>query len=162
MKKCYVKLDENNIVKQKQYYNEDGFIEVDDNVTCGMLLNEDKTFSIPERDIEQIRIDKKQELTNAFNLESIKPVEVNSISYNGGFESAIKLDAAKRLNETAGLTEVSFYGIDNKPNVLSIGDATVVIMTIANKFQTDLAKYQSLKVELAGKKLVNTIEALSW
>jgi len=152
----------NNTVVQIQPNKEDGFIKIDDNIICGMVQNEDKTFSLPEKDIEQVRDLKKEELTNAFNEESTKPVEVNSIMYNGGFDSAIKLDAAKRLNETAGLTVVTFYDIDNKPNLLSIGDATVVIMTIGNKFQTDLAYYQDLKVQLAGKKLVNTIEALSW
>jgi len=120
------------------------------------------SVEIDKLNIPKARELKKQELSNAFINESLSPVEVNDIFYNGGFDSAIKLDAAKRLNETAGLTEVTFYDIDNKPNIKSIGDATVIIMTIANKYQVDLAKYQDLKVQLAGKKLVSTIEALSW
>ena len=120
-----------------------------------MLINNTKALNIAKEL-------KKDEFTNTFNLESIKPVEVNSISYNGGFDSAIKLDAEKRLKETAGLLEVTFYDVDNKPNILSIKDATDIIISIASKFQDDFAKYQGLKVQLEGKKTVNTIEALSW
>jgi len=112
--------------------------------------------------LEEERNKKKREITNAFILESLENVEVNSIVFNGGFDSAIKLDAAKRLNETAGHAEVTFYDIDNKPNKLSIEDATTVITTIANKYQQDLAKYQGLKVQLFNAKEIDTIESLSW
>jgi len=151
----------NNVVDHIIFEKKDGYIQVPDNVFGGMIQTVDG-FAAAKKDLETARNDKKDEITDAFNIESINTLEVNGIIYNGGFDSAIKLDAAKRLNETAGLTEVTFYDIDNKPNSLSIGGATVVIMTIANKFQTDLAKYQDLKVQLAGKKLVSTIEALSW
>ena len=101
---------------------------------------------------------KKQELKLSFELEANKPVN----GYVGGFDSAVKLDAAKRMLETAGATEVTFFDVDNKPNVLSISDATDVILAIGSKYQTDFAKYQGLKVQVDSKVKVSTVNSIVW
>jgi len=155
-------INENN----KEYSYEDDVTQeyLDEKINeLGLSPISDKDLIILRQpNLEDVRISKKDELTNAFILESLKNIEINNIFYNGGFDSAIKLDAEKRLKESTGLTEVIFYGIDNNPNKISIEDATTVIKTIANKFQDDLAKYQGLKVQLSSAKDIDTIEALGW
>ena len=108
------------------------------------------------------KTDKKQEIQRAFDVESNKPVDVNDILYNGGFDSALKLDGAKRMVEIAGLTEVTFYDVANKSNVLSIDGATNIILTIGAKYQVDFGKYQDLKVLIDSKLKVSTVESIVW
>jgi len=108
------------------------------------------------------KINKKVEMSYKFDEVSIKPVTVNDVIYNGGFDSALKLDGAKRLIELAGGSEVTFYDIDNKPNVLSIVDANTVILTISAKVQSDFGHLQDLKVLIASKLKVSTVESITW
>ena len=97
-----------------------------------------------------------------YNEVSIEPVPVNTIIYNGGYDSALKLDGAKRMAEMAGLTEVTFYDIDNKPNILSIDNANTIILTIGAKYQNDFKHLQNLKVLIESKLKVSTVEAIVW
>ena len=155
-------LIKNGIVTQTQPNAQTGFIKVPDGTAPNMLDNGDGTYSAPEIDLPSAKIKRKAKMASKFNTISIEPVPVNGITYNGGFDSALKLDGAKRLVELAGGTEVTFYDIDNKPNVLSIADATTVILTISAKVQTDFGHLQDLKVLIDSKLKVSTVEAIVW
>jgi len=52
---AWVKI-ENNIVIQKQPYQEDGFVEVADSVVCGMIKQGD-SFVVPPKTLEQAMIE---------------------------------------------------------------------------------------------------------
>lgn len=149
------------IVEQLQPNKQDGFIEVADNIVCGMIQT-DTDFIVPEIDLSSAKLNKKAEMRVKFNEVSVESVDVNGIIYNGGFDAALKLDGAKRLVELAGLTEVTFYGIDNKPKVLSIAEANTVILAISAKYQTDFAHLQELKVLIDSKQKVSTVETVNW
>jgi len=71
---------------------------------------------------------------------------LTAVTYQGGFDSAIKLDAAKRLSEVAGLTSVTFFDIYNKPHTLAIPDATTVILSVATAFQSSISRKQTAMV----------------
>ncbi len=114
------------------------------------------------RTLEDVKVLKKQEITKAFNEEIVKAVDVNGVLYHGGFDSALKLDGAKRISESAGATEVTFFDTSNKGAILSIGAATNVIAKIGAKYQIDFAKFEGLKVELEGKQKVSTVESMRW
>lgn len=49
----YAKI-ENNIIIQIQPNKEDGFVKVDENVVCGMIQNEDGSFSNPIIEVVQV------------------------------------------------------------------------------------------------------------
>jgi hypothetical protein len=57
----YAKI-ENDVVEQTQPNREDGFIEVGDNVVCGMIDNGDGSFSNPEMTPDQIELGKWRDL----------------------------------------------------------------------------------------------------
>jgi hypothetical protein len=87
---------------------------------------------------------KQNEIRTAYDIQAVLPVvDANSISWNGGFDSCIKLDAAKRLSESAGLTNVTFYDYNNDSHSLLIADALTVILTISQAFQTTMATKQT-------------------
>lgn len=86
----------------------------------------------------------------------------NGISYNGGYESAIKLDSAKRLAETLGLTTVTFFDIDNIGHNLTIAEAANVVSAIGVKYQQDFSKHQALKVQIDNATTIDEIDAIIW
>lgn len=90
---------------------------------------------------------KQADIRAAFNAVKNAPVTVNAVAYNGGYDSGIKIDAAKRMAQMAGLAEVTIFDLANTPQVLSIADAEALILTIGANYQTKFAKKQALLVQ---------------
>jgi len=61
---AWILLDDNNVVAQKKYSYENGFIEVSDDICCGMVQQSDGSFINPP----QTNADKLQLLRDARNL----------------------------------------------------------------------------------------------
>lgn len=91
------------------------------------------------------KLSKRAQIRSGYDyFNSLPVVDSNGVEWVGGFDSAIKLDAAKRLAETFGATEVTLYSYPNQPYVLSLADALAVIGLVANSYQTALATKNSL------------------
>ncbi len=73
-----------------------------------------------------------------------KITDANNVIWNGGYNSAVRLDAAKRLAVELSQTTVTFFDIDNLPKSLSIADAETVVHLVAIDFQTKFAAKQTL------------------
>lgn len=93
---------------------------------------------------------KQDAIRASFNRQQELPVNFNGVDWSGGFDSAIKLDAAKRLAQEALLDTVTFFDINNVGYVLSIADASNVVMAVASTYQTTLAKKQGFMVASSG------------
>ena len=90
---------------------------------------------------------KHSEIRSAFNTAALLPVtDSNGIAWSGGFDSAMKMDAAKRMAELAGLTEVALFDDANAEHVLNMADAAQVILTVGAVYQTKFAHKQALMV----------------
>lgn len=112
--------------------------------------------------LELIRNEKTIDIKNNFTEQEKENVLIDDVLYQGGYDSAIKLDSAKRLSESAGFETVTFYDADNIGHDLSIDDANLIVIRVAGKYQDDLKKYQSLKVEIKNAKTKEEIEAIKW
>lgn len=133
-------------------------IKVADDIVDELLQNRhSKAYDIVNKkiigyaqpfDIASEKLKKKSEIRNAFKVESKQPVTVNSIVWNGGYNAAVKKDAAKRMAELAGKTAVILYDISNNPHKLSLLDAEAVILQIGIRYQALLAEKQSLMVQV--------------
>ncbi len=95
---------------------------------------------------------KKSEIRTAFNTAQLLPVVINNVSWNGGKQSALDLDSAKRLEELAGNNMVTFYDNKNVGHSLAIAEATAIILQIGGDFK---AKYQHKQ------SLMNDVDALA-
>ncbi len=104
---------------------------------------------------------KRNVIRQSFKEESNKPVEVNSVLYHGGYESATKLDAAVRLVQTAGLDSVTFYDVENNESELAVSDALEVVTVIASKYQQDLVKKQGLMRQIQAASL-EELDGINW
>lgn len=105
-------------------------------------------YIAPVLTLAEVKAIKSNEIREAYSLDSVKPVLHNTINWHGGFESAQKLDSAKRLSESAGLTTVTFYDVTNRAHVLTMEQAQSVIAAVAVDYQTKLAEKQSLMVAI--------------
>lgn len=103
---------------------------------------------------------KKTQIRNEFNASQELSVTVNGVDYSGGFDSAIKLDAAKRLVEVLGAIEVTFYDVRNVGNVLSLAEAQYVVATIAMDYQTKFGIKQVRMVAVENATTIQEVEVV--
>lgn len=121
---------------------------------------------IPEPEFTDIELlanakeTKRNVIREEFEINSNVPVVVNQISYHGGFDSAIKLDAAKRLSEAAGAIEVTFYDVGNTGHILSLVDAQNVITVIGAKYQNDFGVKQARMVAVENALDISQVEVV--
>lgn len=111
-------------------------------------------------ELNTLRLQKKAAVRSAFIAESESPVLINGVAFHGGFDSALKLDGAKRLAELAGLSEVTFFDIDNLPHVLTIAEAAAIVLQIAGKYQMDFATKQSALVQIDNATTLTELETI--
>jgi hypothetical protein len=92
---------------------------------------------------------KKQQIRTAFTASASQPVtDANSITWDGGYDSALKLDAARRMAELAGQTTVTFYDASNAPHDLALADAAAVVLTLGADYQAKFAAKQALMAQV--------------
>ena len=119
-------------------------------------------FTLTEIGLVERKLEKKAEISASLESHENEPVESLTFTWNGGYESAMKLDAAKRMSELSGLTEVTFFDVDNQPHVLSLADATTVILTIGAKYQSDFQKKQALYQQIEDATTIEELDAIAW
>lgn len=103
---------------------------------------------------------KRNQIRNDFLAESEAPVLVGTVTYHGGFDSAIKLDAVRRLAESIGATEVTFYDVDNTGHILSLVDAQNVITVLGAKYQNDFSVKQARMVAVENALDISQVEVV--
>lgn len=91
---------------------------------------------------------KKSGIRSDFAVVALDNVVHNLITWNGGYDSAIKLDAAKRFAELNSLTTVDFFDINNVSNTLTIVEADEVIKAVAADYQSKFTIKQSAFVDI--------------
>lgn len=133
----------------------EGFIQYDE-------ANKPKELEdiISYNSLKEAKEAKRNTIRNEFITEAELPVEVNLIKYHGGFESASKLDAAKRMVEASGGTEVIFFDINNIGHTLSLIDAQIVILTIGNDYQNKFSIKQAKMVQVENATTIEELETI--
>lgn len=128
-------------------------------------LNDGNTPSPQYTDTELLanaKKDKENLIREEYESDCLSPVDVLGVTYNGGFESAIKLDAARRLVEAAGLPTVTFFDIDNNGHNLSLADALQVCIAVGASFQTKLARKQSAFNAIASALTIEEVNQIAY
>lgn len=89
-------------------------------------------------------------------------VNAIGIEWQGGFDSAIKLDAAKRLAEAAGATTVVLYDAEDVAHTLDMADATTVAIAVAAAYQAALAKKKAAFRAISAANTAEQLDAITW
>lgn len=111
--------------------------------------------------LAQAKETKRNQIRNAFNAQAELPVVVGTVSYHGGFDSASKLDAAKRMVEASGGLKVTFFDTTNLPHVLTLLEAATVILTIGADYQTKFATKQAKMAQVENATTILEVKNVS-
>ena len=122
----------------------------------------DKTAEELAEDLSVAKNKKREEIKQAFATEELQPVESLTIQWNGGYDSALKMDGAKRMAEMMTLNSVEFYDVNNIGHDLSIPDAETVITGVGAVYQTLFQKKQSLFRQIDSATTVAEVELVVW
>ncbi len=87
-------------------------------------------------EIEEVKEISRNIARDIFNTEVVKDITALGYTWQGGYDSAIRLDAARRLAEAAGQTTVTLHDVSHLPRVLSLAEVLQVVLTISQAFQT--------------------------
>ena len=125
------------------------------------IVNEAKELK-EQKDLENSKTEKYIEIKKDFTTQESESILIDGVQYQGGYDSAIKLDSAKRLSESAGAVGVVFYDAQNNPHELLLKDANDIVVAIAGKYQKDFGKYQALKVAIKYAETIEQVELIEW
>lgn len=125
------------------------------------IVNEAKELK-DQKDLENSKTEKYIEIKKDFTAQESESILIDGAEYQGGYDSAIKLDSAKRLSESAGAVGVVFYDAQNNPHELLLKDANDIVVTVAGKYQKDFGKYQALKVAIKDAETIEQVELIEW
>lgn len=125
------------------------------------IVNEAKELK-EQKDLENSKTEKYIEIKKDFTAQESESILIDGVQYQGGYDSAIKLDNAKRLSESTGAVGVVFYDAQNNPHELLLKDANDIVVAIAGKYQKDFGKYQGLKVAIKDAETIEQVELIEW
>lgn len=128
----------------------------------GEIVKVAPTPKTPAELLKEAKVAKRVEIRKAYDEAAIAPVDALEKTWDGGFESAIKLDAAMRLSQAAGAEGVVFFDATNLPHPLGFDDALQVCIAVAVAYQTTLAKKQDLYAQIDAATTVKKVEAILW
>ncbi len=117
---------------------------------------------IPEISLATLKLNKKSEIESNFIEDSLSSVNVFGLDWVGGFDSAIKLDAAMRLSQASGQTSVVFFDTNNVAHTLTFQQALQVILQVAGTYQFKLAKKNSKLNLINSATTASEVGAISW
>ncbi len=130
----------------------------------GFFLLEDARTpaEVLEAELVEAREAKATQVKEEFALLSTLPVaDADGLLWAGGWDSATKLDAAKRLAEVAGSATVTLYTDDNAAHTVTLPEALVVVLTVAGHYQVVLGKKQSFYLAIATASTVAEVIAIT-
>ena len=116
----------------------------------------------PGMTLAAAKVAKLAEIKKTYLQAADAPVEALGFIFDGGFESAIKLDAAMRLSQAAGAPGVIFYDASNIGHELGFADALQVCIAVAVAYQTALGKKQSLYTKIETAQTMADLELIVW
>ena len=126
-------------------------------------INEDGTTERYDfRTLDEIRSAKKSSIRSAYDAACSQSVDVGSVLYDGGFDSAVKLDAAMRLAQTAGAAQVTFYDSENDPHILDMDAALAVVLAVSSAFSAMMDKKQALFKQIETAEDIDAVLAIAW
>ena len=126
------------------------------------LLEDDRTAAeVAADELASAKEAKAAQVKEEFLPLSTLPVaDADGLLWSGGWDSATKLDAAKRLAEAAGSTTVTLYTDDNAAHTLTLPEALIVVLTVAGYYQVVLGKKQGFYLAIADASTVTEVAAI--
>ncbi len=119
-------------------------------------------FELTAYGLEQMKLQKQDQIRSAFAQNENNPVDSLGQTWNGGYESTLKLDAAKRLAELINNTSVTLFDLNNIGHVLNLADAETVIIDVGMVYETLYQKKQGLFADIEAATDRAALEGIKW
>lgn len=116
----------------------------------------------PEPTLDELKAAKRNEIRIQYEADANAPVQALGETWDGGFESAIKLDAARRLSDAAGANTVTFYDVNNVGHEFYLAEALDVVIQVSFAYQTQLAKKQGLFIQIDSAQNKEQLDDIKW
>lgn len=112
--------------------------------------------------LEELKQLKKAEIESKFIEDSLSSVSVLGFNWNGGFDSAIKFDAAMRLSQASGQSSVAYFDINNIEHVLAFQQALQVTINVAGVYQFKVSKRNAKLKQIESATSQSEVNNITW
>jgi len=121
-----------------------------------------ETFTKPPgEDLEARRSRQADAVRREFTRDQALPVQALGVQWNGGLESALRLDGARRLAELGGLDSVTFTDTANQEHLLDLADAAQVVLAVGEAYRLQFLLKQARLRDIAAAQSIEALEALA-
>lgn len=165
----FVKIDENNVVIQRQPYQEQGYIEVNDYVICGMVLQEDGSFKIPSKTLTELKQEKIIEISQNNPANNHVTIDVDlangtqtTLTFNGGDASAAAIKGGIELAQNLAETTVKVWDIKNKIYEFTFEEALVISATIGATWRNYMYERNNKLEAIENAATLEELELIKW
>ncbi|WP_159239824.1 hypothetical protein [Zhongshania aliphaticivorans] len=123
--------------------------EVTPDFIGGVLTQQWSTRSYTPAELVGYRYNKKQDIIAEASVDMAADISAESYVWNGGMESSLALDGARRMAIEAEMTSVTLHDITNTPRSLTLAQAKTVCLAVSGAYQVKFTELQRAKCELA-------------
>ena len=116
----------------------------------------------PVLTLDQVKNNKKSVIRAAFEAAANANITVAGVIYQGGYDKAMRLDAARRLAELNVQTTVIFYPLDNVGRTVTMAVAAQIVTAISLAYQTEFARKQARMVAIDAALNTADVEVVTW
>jgi|GEM_PF-5687751 len=112
--------------------------------------------------LEQAQSKQLLEIKKQFTAESIQPVAVAGVSYNGGVNSAMLLNGKADTLIHLAVASGDIHDINNAPHALSTTQIKDVAAAISVAYELVFDKYQLKKTQIANCTDIACVSSITW
>ena len=116
----------------------------------------------PTPTLDDVKARQKTLIKAEFEKHENDPVTYNNITWNGGENSAFKINGAVQLAQKTSATQVTLWDSNNNTHVLSLGDAEKVAVAIALAYEEKIVKKHELYAQVDKATTVDEVKKITW
>lgn len=102
----------------------------------------------PWKELERVKLSKIRLIKNLFEIESLKPIVFNGVTFKGGYNVVSRMDSARRLGILSATDPLILYDINDKPISLKPIQLENVVKRLGTSYQNLFAIKQELIVNI--------------
>jgi hypothetical protein len=147
----------------EEEYNNITWNDSRDKPTWAEIVSKDATLQL-----EIAKYEQKELIRENFLVDTLQPVEVvdengDDTVWNGGFDSAMRLDAALRLTQKLeGYTTCIIHDYFNVSHEYTFSGVDIVTVAIGGAYQQKFGKKEALLVQIDDADTIDEVQQIVW
>jgi len=147
----------------EEEYNNIEWLDDRDKPSWPEIVSKDSTIQL-----ELTKEDQKDLVRNDFYIDTLQPVHVidendEETWWNGGFDSAIRLDAALRLTQKIpGYTTCIIHDYYNESHEYTFSGVDIITVAIGSDYQQKFGRKEALLVDIENASGIEEVQSIVW